>query len=157
MIKTVLSTTSYLAKAVNLALLQAFIVDQRRAKSLVASKLGFPTDIRAVEWATSFTQIRDAYAASPFADVFRPHGYGLEIKTPDLYIDYDYSESGRPDGFDSWRIFTHIMAGDYDNRGNDKHISDRVDAWFDKLIADGKIIKHYNLFHLADPNLTVNG
>ncbi len=133
----------------NLALINAFIADQRRAKSLVASDLGFPPEIPALEWSTRFKEIRDAYAANPFADVFRPHGYGLAIQTAEWYIDYDYSESGRPDGFDSWRIFAYIMAGDFDNRGNGKHIRDRVDGWFKKLISDGKVVKHENLFYLA--------
>ncbi|WP_206028757.1 hypothetical protein, partial [Thalassoroseus pseudoceratinae] len=65
-------------KAVSLALLQAFIADQRRAKLLVASKLGVAADIPALEWAGSFPAIRDAYAANPFADVFRPHGDRVE-------------------------------------------------------------------------------
>lgn len=133
----------------NLALLQAFIADQRRAKALVASELGFAADMPALEWAGRFPEIRDAYAANPFADVFRPHGYGLELKTADLYIDYDYSESGRPDGFDQWRLFTYFTAGDFDNRGPEASIYEGIGTWFNKLIAEGRVTKYDNLFYLA--------
>ena len=133
----------------NFAIIQAFINDQRRAKLLVDNELGIPVDIPALEWARRFREISELYAGKPFADVFRPHGFGLEIKTADFYIDYDYSKLGLADGFDSWRIYTYIMAGEFDNRGSDKHICDRVYGWFDQLTAERKIEKRDNLYCLV--------
>ncbi len=134
----------------NTSILNAFLADQRKAKRLVSDKLRTPEDIRALDWATRYAELRKAYDACPFADVFRIHGYGLEIQVGDLYIDYDYSENSLADGFDSWRIFVYIMTGRFDNRGSDKHISDRVDNWFDELIKHGRIEKLDNLYYLAN-------
>ncbi len=134
----------------NTSILKTFLADQRRAKRLVSVKLGIPEDIRALDWDTRYRELRKSYDACPFANVFRIHGYGLEIQVDDLYIDYDYSEKGLADGFDSWRIFVYIMAGRFDNRGTDKHISDRVDSWFDELIQLGQVEKLDNLYYLKN-------
>ena len=87
---------------------------------------------------------------SPFADTFRPHGYGLELQIGDLYIDYDYSQTGRADGFDSWRIFVYLMAGQFDNRGQDKYISDQIDNWIETLLLGRATQKLDNLYYFAD-------
>lgn len=132
----------------NLSILNAFIADQQRAKSIVASHLDIPLNITAFDWASQLLEISDVYGDDPFADVFQPHGYGLELQIGDLYIDYDYSRSGRPDGFDAWRIFVYITAGKYDNNGPDKHIYDRVDEWFVELIQAELVTKLDNLYYL---------
>ena len=132
----------------NTSILNTFLADQRKAKRLVSVKLGIPEDIRALDWATRYGELRKSYDACPFANVFRIHGYGLEIQVDDLYIDFDYSEQGLANGFDSWRIFVYIMAGRFDNRGADKHVSDRVDKWFDELIQLSRIEKLDNLYYL---------
>jgi len=41
------------------------------------------------------------------------------------------------------------MAGRFDNRGSDKHISDRVDDWFQDLIRVGRIAKLDNLYYFT--------
>lgn len=122
----------------NFSILNAFLADQRKAKQMVSSKLGIPEDIPARDWTTRYLELRTTYDASPFADIFRIHGFGLEFKVGDLYSDYDYSLTGLPGGFDSWRIFVYIVAGQFDNRGPDKHICDRLDEWFDELIRHGR-------------------
>ena len=139
----------------NTSILHAFLADQRTAKRLISEKLGVPKDIRASDWATRYPELRKAYDVLPFADVFRIHGYGLEIQIGDFYVDFDYSRDGLADGFDSWRIFLYLMAGRFDNRGSDKHISDRIDSWFDELIRQGRIKKLDNLYYLT--NQLANG
>ncbi|MCU0719350.1 MAG: hypothetical protein MUC83_06585 [Pirellula sp.] len=139
----------------NTSILHAFLADQRTAKRLVSEKLGVPEDIRAFDWATRYTEVRKAYDEFPFADVFRIHGYGVEVQIGDFYIDFDYSQDGLADGFDSWRIFVYMMAGRFDNRGSDKHISDRIDSWFDELNQQGRIKKLDNLYYLT--NQLANG
>ena len=134
----------------NHSLLNAFIADQRKAKAIVSEKLNIPQDIRAVDWASRLTEIRDAYNASPFAEIFSPHGYGLELKIGDLYIDYDYSETGRADGFDAWRIFVYLTAGQFDNNGPDEYLSDRIDEWFREMIDSGYLIRGDNLYYIND-------
>lgn len=138
----------YAPPNVNHSILNAFLKDQRYAKSIVASHLNIRQDTTALDWATRLAEIRAAYQLDPFADVFKPHGYGLELQIGNLYIDYDYSESGRPDGFDAWRIFVYITAGKFDNTGADKHITERVHSWFDELIQTGQIAKLDNLYYL---------
>ncbi|MDB4786701.1 MAG: hypothetical protein P8M30_19855 [Planctomycetaceae bacterium] len=132
----------------NLSILKAFITDQRQAKSIVNAKLNIPEDITAMDWAESYCNIRDAYNSAPFAEIFMPHGYGLEIKIGDLYIDYDYSKTGRADGFDDWRIFVFMMAGQFDNNGPDKHIADRVYEWFRELVESKYLVKKDNLYYI---------
>ena len=133
----------------NRSILNAFLADQRTAKSIVAAQLNIPLDIPALEWAARLTEVLEAYTASPFAHIFKPHGFGLELRIGDLYIDYDYSESGRPDGFDAWRLFVYLTAGDYDNNGPDLHLSDRIDEWFDKQVTDAKFVKLDNLYYVG--------
>jgi hypothetical protein len=133
---------------VNHSILSAFIADQRKAKAIVSAKLNIPQDIRAIDWALRHGEIRDAYNACPFADVFRPHGYGLELKIGDLYIDYDYSETGRADGFDAWRLFVYITGGEFDNNGPDANLSCRVDQWIRQLVESEQIIRVDNLYYL---------
>lgn len=134
----------------NRSILKAFVVDQRKAKEIVSAKLGIPEDIRALEWSLRHREITDAYNAAPFAEIFKPHGYGLELKIGDLYIDYDYSETGRADGFDAWRIFVYLTAGQFDNNGPDEHLSDRIDEWFSEMIDSGYIIRGDNLYYIND-------
>lgn len=134
----------------NLSIINSFVTDQRRAKQIVSEKLGVPVDIAALHWASLHRKVRDAYDASPFADIFRPHGYGLELQIAELYIDYDYSETGRADGFDAWRIFTWFMAGQFDNRSQDKYILDQIHNWIESLALAGRIQKLDNLYYYAD-------
>jgi hypothetical protein len=134
----------------NLSIITSFIRDQRRARQIVFEKLEVPVDIPALEWAMQFREVQNKYQVCPFADIFRPHGYGLELQMGDLYIDFDYSEQGRADGFDSWRIFTYLMAGDYDNNGSDVHICDRVFDWISTLDRAGRIQRLDNLYYFVD-------
>jgi hypothetical protein len=139
----------------NYSILNAFLADQRKAKEIVSVKLNVPQDIHALDWALHRGEVQAAYDTCPFADVFRPHGYGLELKIGDLYIDYDYSETGRVDGFDAWRIFIYITTGQFDNNGPDIHISDRIDQWFQHLFDTGRIVRLDNLYYItpAVPNV----
>ena len=140
----------------NLAILHAFIADQRKAKDLVAKQLNLPPDIPAIEWADQYSNILKQFAARPFADVFIPHGFGLELRIGDFYIDFDYSKEGRPDGFDEWRIFVYITAGKYDNRGPDQYLRDRIFDWFVELRQSGKVTQHSdNLYYLIDQENSV--
>ena len=132
----------------NRSILNAFLSDQRKAKSIVASKLNVPENIAAVEWALRFAEIRDAYQANPFAEIFSPHGFGLELKIGDLYIDYDYSETGRPDGFDAWRLFVYFTAGQFDNNEPSSDLSVRVREWVNEKTQLGYFVNLDNLYYV---------
>ncbi|MBA4029554.1 MAG: hypothetical protein C0478_01350 [Planctomyces sp.] len=134
----------------NISIVNSFLADQRRAKRILSAKLGIPYDIRALEWAFRSAENRRSYMASPFAEIFRIHGYGIELKIGDLHIDFDYSESGRPDGFDSWRIFIFITDGKYGHTDSDDHISERVDEWFKELVRIGRIERLDNLYYFTE-------
>ncbi len=135
----------------NSSILLAFIADQRKAKRIIADRLGILENIPALHWVDRYAEMMCKYEAQPFADVFRPHGFGLELKMGDFYIDYDYSKTGRPDGFDAWRIFVYLTAGDYDNNGPDKHLCDRVFRWMEQLTQSGAVIREDSLCYLASP------
>lgn len=66
-------------KKVNRSALKAFLADQRIAKEIVSTKLGISGDIRALEWSLRYCEIYEAYNAALFAEIFKPHGYGLEL------------------------------------------------------------------------------
>ena len=135
----------------NESILLAFIADQRKAKRIVADRLGLLENIPALDWVDRYTEILCKYEAQPFADVFVPHGFGLELKMGEFYIDYDYSKTGRPDGFDAWRIYVYLMAGNYDNNGPDNYFCNRVFQWIDELARSGRLIKEDSLYYLITP------
>ena len=141
----------------NTLILNEFLTDQQRAKRLVSEKLRTPEDMRALDWASRHSELRAAYDVCPFAEVFRIHGYGLEIRVGDLHIDFDYSELGLPDGFDPWRVFVYIMAGHSRNRLSEEKTSKLVDIWFDDLIQKGQVQKLDNLYYLTNERLTGAG
>ena len=134
----------------NMAILRAYVMDLRRAKMEVSRHFNVPQDMLAIDWVCQSSRFRQQFARRPFADVFRPHGFGLELRIADFYIDYDYSTEGRPDGFDAWRLFVYITAGKYDNDGADQYLCDRVFDWVDELNSAGRLTHPDNLYYLAD-------
>jgi hypothetical protein len=40
------------------------------------------------------------------------HGYGIELKYPDLIIDFDWGEKGEGTGFDVWRLWNHCKVNE---------------------------------------------
>lgn len=134
----------------NFGILRAFLQDQRRAKRLVSERLGVSEDILAVDWALQHLELFEAYRKAPFAKIFRPHGYGLELKLNDLHIDYDYSREGRRDGFDAWRLFVYMKKGRFDNRGPDRLVCYRVEDWVNGLCESGRAIHPDNLCYLVE-------
>lgn len=132
----------------NFDVLRSFIADQRQAKELVSKNFHLPVDIRALDWVFQSRSVRKRYAENPFAQIFRPHGYGLELKVGDLHIDYDYSSEGRPDGFDAWRLYVYMMGTKFDDR--DEDLIDHIREWIDKLHSSGRLIRPDNLYYLVD-------
>ncbi len=132
----------------NISLIHAFVNDQRTAKNIISKNLDIPVNINADEWAKNYTDLRRKYDANPFADIFKIHGYGVEMMINELYIDFDYSIEGREDGFDAWKLFTYLTAGDYDCNTSDDAIHDKLRGWCNKLIKSGKIQKLDNLCYL---------
>jgi hypothetical protein len=134
----------------NLGLIRVFLLDQRRAKQEVSKHFNVPPEMTAMDWVGQSSRFRTQFAQRPFADVFKPHGYGLELRIADFYIDFDYSTEGRSDGFDAWRLFVYITAGKYDNTGADGVLCGRVFEWFEELKSTGRIIHSDNLYYLAE-------
>ena len=135
----------------NIGIIRAFIADQRVAKSIVFQELGVPPDIKAIEWSMRHSAIMAKYQEKPFADVFYPHGYGLELQIGDRYIDFDYSREGRQNGFDEWRIFVYLIGGwPYnDSHPSDDLLNERVRNWFEKLEAEKRIERLDNLYYFT--------
>jgi hypothetical protein len=133
----------------NLSLIRSFIADQVSAKDIVYQRFGVAPNTKAMDWWLVREQVRQQYAANPFAKQFYPHGSGLELAMDDLYIDFDYSNEGHPDGFDKWRLYVYLMGGKFNNNGPDNYIYQRMSAWFDGLALAGKIVHRDNLYYLA--------
>lgn len=134
----------------NFGILRAFLEDQRKAKRIVFERLDVPETITGLEWSLRYSEIRAAYRRATFADVFYPHGFGLELRIGDFYIDFDYSWDGCADGFNAWQLFTYMTNGQFDNRGADKHLCDRVFAWVKELYASGRVSHPDDLYYLVE-------
>jgi hypothetical protein len=132
----------------NFSLIRSFIADQAEAKDIVYRHYGVAPDTKALEWVAVRESLREEHQSNPFADKFYPHGYGLELAINDLYIDYDYSREGYPDGFDKWRLYVYLMGGKFNNSGPDDYIYQRLSGWFDELEVAGKIVEKDNLYYL---------
>ena len=70
----------------NFSILRAFLEDQRKAKRIVSERLNVSVDISGMVFSRRQREIKDAYRRAPFADVFYPHGGGLELRLSLIHI-----------------------------------------------------------------------
>ena len=80
------------------------------------------------------------------------HGYGIELTLDGLSIDFDWGDSGEPDGFDAWRLWNFVQVnkiatycGSYD----------QVRSWLEEAAARGELTRDtclsYSPGHRARP------
>ncbi len=72
------------------------------------------------------------------------HGYGIELTFPDLAIDFDWGDSGDPDGFDVWRL--HFFT-----RCNSKLVPfaayAELERWIAAALAAGELARDRSLYY----------
>ena len=88
-----------------LEVIDKFNKAQRYVKNKLFIEYGIATNIKARDWATMYTQIRELHEQKPIGTIFYPHGYGLEFQDAEVHVDFDFCESGQEDGFDAWRLY----------------------------------------------------
>ncbi len=92
-----------------LAVIGDFTRMQAEAVALLERHLQVPPRIKAIDWAVLRNQWRDAHRLHEVFEVFKPHGFGVEIRLRSLHVDFDFCRSGRPGGFDAWRLYNHTL------------------------------------------------
>jgi hypothetical protein len=72
------------------------------------------------------------------------HGFGLELNFNDLQIDFDWGDSGEPDGFNSWWLlnFCRRNAIDFDCRNHSQ-----IRSWLEEAAAQGELSRDSELFY----------
>jgi hypothetical protein len=69
---------------------------------------------------------------------FRFHGIGCEVQGPDFTIDFDFGESAKVGGFDSWRL-AHF-AETYKRCEGHGFTEERIRVDLEKLVAEGMVV-----------------
>lgn len=130
-----------------LAVIHDFIRMQSEAIGLLERFLDVPARITAFDWASLRNTAMKTHQLHEVFDIFRPHGFGVEVRFRSLHIDFDFCRSGRPGGFDGWRLYNHTLhhPGRFialDHAGFNRAI--------DELAAAGVLEHEENLHFLAE-------
>jgi hypothetical protein len=73
------------------------------------------------------------------------HGYGIELILDDVTIDFDWGDSGEPDGFDAWRLWNFF----HDNGITvDCESYSQVRSWLEQASALGELTRDELLYYL---------
>lgn len=137
-------------------MIERFRTAQDRGVAFVAGVLGpafgvrLPTSNR--EWVRICIECR-LYQVREFEGVgVYAHGIGIELTFDGLTIDFDWGDSGEPDGFDAWRLSTFAEANGIAACCAD---NSRVRSWLEEAVALGELIRvgslYYSSAHRAGP------
>ncbi len=72
------------------------------------------------------------------------HGYGIELIFDGLTIDFDWGDSGEPDGFDAWRLENFCRLNKIKIVRRDHS---QIQGWLDEATAVGELIKDTLLYY----------
>lgn len=70
------------------------------------------------------------------------HGYGIELKIDGLTIDFDWGDTGDPDGFDGWRLWNFQT----ENHTEVEFSHSDVNDWLKTAFSNGELIKDTSLY-----------
>jgi len=75
------------------------------------------------------------------------HGRGCRFTSENLEIDWDFGYSDNWCGLDPWKLFYYAK-----NQKLNSDIEDglQIKLIFDELVAEGKMVKKYNLYYFLD-------
>jgi hypothetical protein len=74
------------------------------------------------------------------------HGYGVELRYPDLVIDFDWGELGEGTGFDVWRLWNHCERN---GRFLDACTHDSIKFWVSEACDSGELVEDRLLCYRA--------
>jgi len=72
------------------------------------------------------------------------HGYGIELALDGLTIDFDWGDSGEPDGFDTWRLWNFARVNGVAVDGVD---FSHVRSWLGEAAACGELTQDSQLYY----------
>ena len=133
----------------NLSIIHKFIEDQSKVNDILCDRLQVPRGVKAHDWAMESGSYRNAYEKSHFARKFYIHGFGIEYEDENIYIDYDYGQTVSLGGFDEWRIYIYLTAGDPNKWDKNRSLQKSIYTWLEEL-SEGKVIKRLDsLYYFA--------
>ena len=65
-----------------------------------------------------------------------PHGYGLSVKTPEFWIDFDFGDDGEINGFDAGRLLAY---NEQNRKTNCLNTFDQIQNIIDQEVENGKV------------------
>jgi hypothetical protein len=72
------------------------------------------------------------------------HGYGIELVLDGVTIDFDWGDSGEPDGFDAWRLWNFVQVNGI---AVDCGRSSQVRSWLEEAAALGELTRDSLLYY----------
>lgn len=109
----------------------------------------FLVDVAKVPWPESTLdwalRIREnaCQATLPLGAKLRPHGYGIEVVTENLNVDFDWGDKGEPDGFDGWRLYRFSI----ENCPQVACTHAQLNELLASALAEGSLVKSGSLYY----------
>jgi hypothetical protein len=128
--------------------IRRFIERQSYVRKRLQAVFGVPEDVKARDWAYMHLDLMEKHRKNPVAEVFRPHGYGIEFRDDTVHIDFDYCLSGRPDGFDAWRLLVFCEDNGLDTEMREQG---EFESALSELAGNGVVEEEANLFFVKRP------
>ena len=123
-------------------LIRQFRAAQDHAVNTLVHDLGIPIPESNLSWPI-YCGANGLYQKRRINGIdFHSHGYGVELKFPDLTIDFDWGKNGEPDGFDAWRLYNFSR----DNCPDDEFSHLGIGQWLEDAYSDGELTKLGNLY-----------
>ena len=123
-------------------LIDHFRQAQDMAVRLLTQELGFPRPESNRAWAC-YCRDNRLQVGERNGHKYLAHGYGIELKSDDFTIDFDWGDNGEADGFDGWRLWIFRT----DNRLEIDCTHSQVNEWLKTAYNDGELVMDRLLYY----------
>lgn len=94
-----------------------------------------------IDWALHIREhVRQA--SVPAGVTLRPHGYGIEVVTETINVDFDWGDRGELDGFDGWRLHWFSLQ----NPSKVEYSHAQLNELLELAVRGGALIKSGSLY-----------
>jgi Domain of unknown function (DUF6896) len=129
-------------------MIERFRAAQDRAVALLANELAKPLRIRLPksnrDWVTICAE-SGLYKVRRFNGVeIYAHGYGVELVTDGINIDFDWGDNGEADGFDGWRLWNFCRMNDLPRPCDS---SSQIKSWLVQAVECNELLRDELLFY----------
>jgi hypothetical protein len=130
------------------AMIGRFRSAQDRAVAFITGVLGPTLGVRLPasnrEWAIIWGECGLSRRCQVSGVGIYAHGYGIELIFDGVTIDFDWGDSGEPDGFDAWRLWNFFQV----NRiAVDCRDCSQVQSWLEQADALGELTRDQLLYY----------